>query len=71
MPRSTCLARSHNVWDSDRDSIRLQFGRCSVPKYFEGGLKVLNDNRELFSTFVENKIRLDQATEVKFVGRVM
>jgi hypothetical protein len=35
-----------------------------VPKYYEGGLKVLNDNRELFSTFVENKIRLDQATEV-------
>jgi threonine dehydrogenase-like Zn-dependent dehydrogenase len=52
------------VWGSDRDSIRLQFGRCSVPKYYEGGLKVLNDNRELFSTFVENKIRLDQATEV-------
>jgi hypothetical protein len=36
-----------------------------VPKYYEGGLKVLNDNRELFSTFVENKIRLDQATEVR------
>ena len=35
-----------------------------MPKYYEGGLKVLNDNRELFSTFVENKIRLDQATEV-------
>jgi hypothetical protein len=36
-----------------------------VPKYYEGGLKVLNDNRELFSTFVENKIHLDQATEVR------
>ena len=35
-----------------------------MPKYYEGGLKVLNDNRELFSTFVENKIHLDQATEV-------
>lgn len=55
---------------SDQTSIRLQFGRCSVPKYYEEGLRLLNNNRELFSTFVENKIRLDDATEVRPVSKL-
>ena len=42
-----------------------------MPKYYEGGLKILNANRELFSTFVENKIRLEQATEVSMGPRPM
>jgi hypothetical protein len=35
-----------------------------VLKYFDGAMEVLQANRELFSTFVENKISLEQAAEV-------
>ncbi|KAK1921903.1 chaperonin 10-like protein [Papiliotrema laurentii] len=44
-------------------NIRMQFGRCSVPKFFDEAFKILLANRDLFSSFVENKIRLEQAAE--------
>jgi hypothetical protein len=51
-------------------SIRMQFGRCSVPKFFDEAFKILLANRDLFSSFVENKIRLEQAAEVSDAVRV-
>jgi hypothetical protein len=45
-------------------SIRMQFGRCSVRTFYPAALQVLKDNLDVFKTFVENKISLDQAEEV-------
>jgi hypothetical protein len=42
-------------------SVRFQFGRCSVNTYFEPALKVLQDNIELFSKFVENTVSVEEA----------
>jgi hypothetical protein len=42
----------------------MQFGRCSVRRFFPGALKVLEANRDLFSDFIEHRIRFDQAAEV-------
>ncbi|TXT05108.1 uncharacterized protein COLE_06428 [Cutaneotrichosporon oleaginosum] len=44
-------------------NIRMQFGRCSVRRFFPGALKVLQLNKELFDGFIEHRIRLDQAEE--------
>ncbi|OCF31448.1 hypothetical protein I316_06850 [Kwoniella heveanensis BCC8398] len=44
-------------------NVRMQFGRCSVRKYFPGALKVLQQNKDLFSRFIEHKVRFDQAEE--------
>ncbi|TXT11080.1 hypothetical protein VHUM_01831 [Vanrija humicola] len=40
---------------------RLQFGRCSVRTFFPHAANVLRDNLELFKSFVENKVDLDEA----------
>jgi hypothetical protein len=45
----------------------MQFGRCSVPRYFDDALQVLLANRELFATFVEKRIKLEEAAKVGLV----
>ncbi|EJT52254.1 hypothetical protein A1Q1_05464 [Trichosporon asahii var. asahii CBS 2479] len=42
---------------------RLQFGRCSVRRFFPGALRVLQQNRELFDAFIQHRIRFDQFAE--------
>lgn len=42
---------------------RLQFGRCSVRRFFPGALRVLQQNQELFDGFIQNRIRFDQYAE--------
>lgn len=49
--------------DSADPSVRLQFGRCSVRRYFDDALKVLKANRELFNGFIQQRVRFDQAAE--------
>lgn len=44
-------------------NVRMQFGRCSVRTFFPAALNVLKDNLELFKSFVENKVDLDEAPE--------
>ncbi|BEJ07923.1 hypothetical protein CcaverHIS641_0500080 [Cutaneotrichosporon cavernicola] len=44
-------------------NLRLQFGRCSVKTFFPYALQVLQDNRELFKTFVEHRISFDETEE--------
>ncbi|ORX34455.1 chaperonin 10-like protein [Kockovaella imperatae] len=44
-------------------NLRLQFGRCSVRTYYPYALEILRQNQELFSTFIEHKVSLDQAQE--------
>lgn len=45
-------------------SLKLQFGRCSVRRFFPGALRVLEANKELFAGFIENRIRWEQAEQV-------
>jgi hypothetical protein len=45
-------------------SVKLQFGRCAVRKHFHASLDILLANKELFKSFVEKRIDLDQAEEV-------
>ena len=47
-------------------SLRLQFGRCSVRTYYASALEILRANQELFSTFIEHKVSMDQAEEVSW-----
>lgn len=42
----------------------MQFGRCSVQSFFPKALALLRDNQELFSSFIENYIELDEAPKV-------
>jgi threonine dehydrogenase-like Zn-dependent dehydrogenase len=44
-------------------SVRLQFGRCSVRRYFDDALKILQANRALFDGFIHKRVRFDQAAE--------
>jgi len=44
-------------------SVRMQFGRCSVRRFFPAALKVLQANRALFGEFIQHRVRLDQASE--------
>ena len=44
-------------------SVRMQFGRCSVRRFFPAALKVMQANQELFSEFIQHRVRLDQAAE--------
>lgn len=44
-------------------NVRAQFGRCSVRTFFPAALNVLKANLELFKSFVENKVDLDEAEE--------
>lgn len=41
----------------------MQFGRCSVRRFFPGALKVLQLNKELFAGFIQHRVRLNQAEE--------
>lgn len=50
-------------WDGTDPSLRLQFGRCSVPTYTPPALQILRDNQELFADFIEHKVPLDKAPE--------
>lgn len=45
-------------------NVRMQFGRCSVRTFFPLALNVLKANLELFQSFVENRVEIDQAEEV-------
>ena len=49
-------------------SLRLQFGRCSVRTYYAPALEILRANQQLFSTFIEHKVSLDQAEEVSHLS---
>lgn len=42
----------------------MQFGRCSVRRFYPHALKVLQANKELFESFIEHRVRLDEAEEV-------
>ena len=52
------------------DSLRFQFGRCSVRSFFDPALQVLRANQELFDGFVEHVVEWDQAEEVGCRHRV-
>jgi threonine dehydrogenase-like Zn-dependent dehydrogenase len=42
-------------------SIRFQFGRCSVATYFKEALEVLRTHKDLFSTFIQHIVSLEEA----------
>ena len=44
-------------------SLRLQFGRCSVSKFYQESVELLESNLDLFHTFIEREISLDEAPE--------
>lgn len=44
-------------------NIRMQFGRCSVRTFFPAAMRVLRDNLDLFSSFVQHRVPLDDAPE--------
>lgn len=52
-----------NGGDLYAKNARLQFGRCSVRRFFPGALKVLEANRALFDKFIQHRVRFDDAEE--------
>lgn len=50
-------------------SLRFQFGRCSVRKFYPMALEILKANIPLFEGFVEHRIALDDAEEVSSTRR--
>jgi hypothetical protein len=46
-------------------SIRMQFGRCSVRTFYPLALEVLRNHLDIFSSFVEHKVGIDEAAEVR------
>jgi len=69
---SCCGIHTHPVQLSGLDlynkNIKLQFGRCSVRAVFAEALDILAQHGDLFKTFVENTVPLEEAPEwyVKF-----
>lgn len=47
------------------ESPRFQFGMCSSHYYFPAALEILKKNRDLFAKFIEHKIHIDKAEEVR------
>lgn len=64
---SSCGVHSENftahAYMLYKKNLRFQFGQCSVPTYFKGAVGVIEDNNELFSKFIQHKIRLEDAQE--------
>ena len=43
----------------------MQFGRCSVRTFYPPALEVLRDHLDIFSSFVEHKVGIEEAEEVR------
>lgn len=44
-------------------SARFQFGRCSVRRHFDAAIAILKDKSDLFKSFVEHVVDLDEAVD--------
>jgi hypothetical protein len=42
----------------------MQFGRCSVRTFYPPALEVLRNHLDIFSSFVEHKVGINEAEEV-------
>jgi len=42
----------------------MQFGRCSVRTFYPPALEVLRNHLDIFSSFVEHEVGVDEAPEV-------
>lgn len=43
----------------------MQFGRCSVRTFYPPALEILRNHLEIFSSFVEHKVGIEEAEEVR------
>jgi len=43
----------------------MQFGRCSVRTFYPPALEVLRNHLDIFSSFVEHKVGIEEAEEVR------
>lgn len=58
----------HGQMDMDGEllygkNLRLQFGRCSVRRYFEPARELLQSSPETFADFIQHQVPLDEAEE--------
>ena len=62
MAKSTSFIRRCGGLELTR-SLRLQFGRCSVRRYFEPARELLQSSPETFADFIQYQAPLDDAEE--------